>query len=148
VFEDIGMFGSDYFMYSEDIDLCYKARARGWKAYYAPAATVIHFGGESTSKAAINTFASVMMMESRWRFFVNTRSSWYAAVYRASMMVASLLRIAGAVLLWPLAAAGGRTRRVRAALLKWTARLRWSLGGERWVKQYPGSIANDNVTAR
>ena len=32
VFENIGMFSTDYFMYTEDIDLCYKIRTAGYKA--------------------------------------------------------------------------------------------------------------------
>ena len=48
VFENVGMFSTDYFMYTEDIDLCYKIRTAGYKAYYVRGARVVHHGGKSS----------------------------------------------------------------------------------------------------
>jgi len=139
-FESVGMFSSDYFMYSEDIDICYKARIAGRKTYYVPTAVVVHYGGESTSKSSESAFSSVMMLESRWRFFRKTRPAWYSFLYRAAMFVASVCRIGAVATAWPLGAMRGRTTALRAALRKWTARLRWTVGGERWVKTYPRPV--------
>ena len=33
-FEEVGMFSQDYFMYSEDVDLCYKIRGKGYRIHY------------------------------------------------------------------------------------------------------------------
>jgi len=138
-FEKIGMFSDDYFMYSEDIDICYKLREAGWKTYYVPTADVVHYGGESSSKSAINVFSSVMMLESRWRYFMKTRSLMYCWLYRLSIFIASLVRIGGIMFLWPYGVLGGHTARFEAIRKKWTAKLSWSLGGEKWVKTYPVS---------
>ncbi|MBO0730713.1 MAG: glycosyltransferase family 2 protein [Acidimicrobiaceae bacterium] len=46
--DDIGLFDPDFFMYGEDLDLCYRIKAGGWKVWYVPAATAIHFKGTST----------------------------------------------------------------------------------------------------
>lgn len=43
-------FDEDFFMYGEDIDLCYRAQKMGCKNYYYSDATIIHFKGESTLK--------------------------------------------------------------------------------------------------
>ncbi|MGB5418716.1 glycosyltransferase family 2 protein, partial [Algibacter sp.] len=48
VYNDIGGFDEDYFMYGEDIDISYKALKKGYKNYYFGETTVLHFKGEST----------------------------------------------------------------------------------------------------
>lgn len=50
VYNEIGGFDEDYFMYGEDIDISYKALKSGYKNYYFGETTVIHFKGESTLK--------------------------------------------------------------------------------------------------
>ena len=38
----VGFFDPRYFMFGEDIDLCYRLRLGGWKVFYLPAATALH----------------------------------------------------------------------------------------------------------
>jgi GT2 family glycosyltransferase len=47
----VGFFDPDYFMYGEDLDLCYRLRLGGWKIYYLPTATAVHLKGASTRQA-------------------------------------------------------------------------------------------------
>jgi hypothetical protein len=136
VFVRIGMFSSDYFMYSEDVDLCFKVNKAGWKTYYVSAAVIIHHGGTSSSQTTVNAFSSVMMLESRWRFFRKTRSFWYCWLYRLTMLLASTVRIGLVVLGWPIYRLRGRGSSIGNVIKKWAARLRWTLGCERWVKNY------------
>lgn len=50
-FEAVGGFDEDYFMYVEDVDLCWRLRAAGWDVRYEPAAGVVHaIGGSSESR--------------------------------------------------------------------------------------------------
>jgi len=54
--EEIGLFDAHFFAYAEDTDLGWRARLRGWKAYYVPEAVVYHhhsktFGTYSPLKA-------------------------------------------------------------------------------------------------
>lgn len=44
----VGWFDEDYFWYGEDIDFCYRVKKAGWKVYYIPDCTVIHFKGASS----------------------------------------------------------------------------------------------------
>ena len=37
----VGFFDPDYFRYGEDIDLCYRLKAGGWKVFYVPDATAV-----------------------------------------------------------------------------------------------------------
>lgn len=45
---DIGQFDENFFLYYEEVDLCYRAREKGWKVVFFPKARVIHYGGKST----------------------------------------------------------------------------------------------------
>jgi GT2 family glycosyltransferase len=136
VFEMVGMFSTDYFMYSEDVDLCFKVRMIGLKTYYIPRAVIVHHGGGSSTKYITSNFSSVMMLESRWRYFRKTRPRWYSKVYSFTMFGASIARIGLLLLLWPLRGLNGRKSVVENALKKWMAILRWTLGGERWSKNH------------
>lgn len=136
VFERIGMFNTDYFMYSEDIDLCLKVRKVGLNTYYVPRAVVVHHGGGSSSQAGTSTFSSVMMLESRWRFFRNTRSIWYSRFYRVAMFGTCIVRVGLVLFLWPACRLARKEFSGSAVLKKWMAKLRWTIGGERWVKNY------------
>jgi N-acetylglucosaminyl-diphospho-decaprenol L-rhamnosyltransferase len=40
--EDVGLFDDGYWMYMEDLDLCYRFAQAGWKTWYEPEATVVH----------------------------------------------------------------------------------------------------------
>ncbi|MFD1064058.1 glycosyltransferase family 2 protein [Winogradskyella litorisediminis] len=50
VYNEVGGFDEDYFMYGEDIDLSYKILKKGYQNYYYGNLSVIHFKGESTLK--------------------------------------------------------------------------------------------------
>jgi N-acetylglucosaminyl-diphospho-decaprenol L-rhamnosyltransferase len=47
-FEAVGGFDEAYFMYAEDVDLCWRLAGAGWGAGYVPAAEVLHVQGVST----------------------------------------------------------------------------------------------------
>ena len=50
VVEQVGLLDERYFMYAEDLDWCMRIRDKGWKIYYDPEATVIHFKKRSGRK--------------------------------------------------------------------------------------------------
>ncbi len=50
----VGGFDEDYFMYGEDIDLSYQFQKAGFKNYYLPETTIVHYKGESTKKGSLN----------------------------------------------------------------------------------------------
>lgn len=47
VFDDLGGFDENFFMYSEEDDFCYRAQKRGWDTVVIPECEVIHLGGQS-----------------------------------------------------------------------------------------------------
>jgi N-acetylglucosaminyl-diphospho-decaprenol L-rhamnosyltransferase len=46
----VGGYDERYFMYVEDVDLCWRLRQRGWRVGYEPGAVVTHAQGVSTAK--------------------------------------------------------------------------------------------------
>jgi N-acetylglucosaminyl-diphospho-decaprenol L-rhamnosyltransferase len=134
VFQKVGRFSEDYFMYTEDADLCYKVSRAGWKNYYVPEASVVHFGGGS-SKQAVSNFSAIMMRESIWRFLRKTRGNLYGAGYRWSMLLVACCRLGLLGFLTPLQRLR-RQPRSTDSFRKWWAILRWSVCRQGPMKQY------------
>jgi GT2 family glycosyltransferase len=44
----VGFFDPDYFMYGEDLDLCFRLKSGGWKIFYLPTARAVHLKGQAT----------------------------------------------------------------------------------------------------
>lgn len=45
VIEKVGFLDEQFFMYGEDIDWCYRIKQAGWKVYYYPRTSIIHYKG-------------------------------------------------------------------------------------------------------
>jgi N-acetylglucosaminyl-diphospho-decaprenol L-rhamnosyltransferase len=50
VYQKVGGFDETYFMYGEDIDLCYTLLKNGYRNFYYGEASIFHYKGESTIK--------------------------------------------------------------------------------------------------
>lgn len=50
--DEIGRLDEAYFMYTEEVDLCYRLAQAGWELWWVPQAQVIHYGGASSRQAA------------------------------------------------------------------------------------------------
>jgi N-acetylglucosaminyl-diphospho-decaprenol L-rhamnosyltransferase len=46
--EQVGDFDTDFFMFSEETDLCYRMKEAGWTVEFSPEAEFVHVGGAST----------------------------------------------------------------------------------------------------
>ncbi|MGH2574517.1 MAG: glycosyltransferase, partial [Ignavibacteria bacterium] len=58
IYEKLGGFDEDYFMYGEDLDFCYRLKKEGYKICYYSDTSAIHFKGESTRKSSISYVSS------------------------------------------------------------------------------------------
>jgi hypothetical protein len=132
VFEQVGMFSEQYFMYAEDLDLCFKIRKAGYKNYYIPSASIVHHGGGSSQNSR-TSFSAVMMRESIWRFLSRTKGRTYGIAYRIAMFASAAVRL---VLLGvsTMPKLFCRDLPVRQALQKWAAILKWSIGLQTWAR--------------
>jgi GT2 family glycosyltransferase len=46
----IGFLDESIFMYGEDLDYCYRAKDLGWKVFYVPTSSIVHYKGRSSGK--------------------------------------------------------------------------------------------------
>ena len=56
-FEQAGLLDEQFFMYGEDLDWAYRIKQHGWKIYYNPAATVLHYKRESAKQRPVKTIS-------------------------------------------------------------------------------------------
>lgn len=93
VLDKVGLFDEDFFMYGEDLDLCFRIKKAGYKIMYVPAVKIIHYKGissgikkhssqittanENSRKRSINAFYEAMIifykkhLAKNYPFFVN-----------------------------------------------------------------------------
>jgi N-acetylglucosaminyl-diphospho-decaprenol L-rhamnosyltransferase len=48
--EEVGLLDETFFIYGDETDLQYRMQKAGWKAYYLPQATTLHYGSVSTER--------------------------------------------------------------------------------------------------
>ena len=70
----IGGFDEAFFMYAEDVDLCWRVREAGWTVTYEPAARVTHVQGASTDRHPYWMIAE--HHRALFRFAVRTTTGW------------------------------------------------------------------------
>ena len=84
-FEKVSMFSEEYFMYAEDVDLCYKSVQAGYKNYYTGEGRVLHYGGKSSESDS----ATRMKWRAIPRFCEKHRGRFYGLAFRAALASAS-----------------------------------------------------------
>ncbi len=50
IFDKVNGFDEDYFMYTEEVDYCYRVKKMGLRVFYLPKWKIIHLGGASSTK--------------------------------------------------------------------------------------------------
>ena len=95
VLVDVGMLDENFFMYTEEVDLCERIRNRGLRICYDPEWRIVHFGGKSTGMNRLKADT-----EYRW-----SQLYFYSKHYsqtRAHILKLYLLLKTGARYLWAL----------------------------------------------
>jgi len=124
LFERVGMFSEEYFMYAEDIDLCHKILSTGWKVYHVGEAVVVHHGGQSSGQKAVDQWATIMKFRAMTQFCAKTRGKTYAAMFRTAMGCAALARL---LAIAAMAVFGSKIVK-SSTPAKWMAILGWATG--------------------
>ncbi len=84
VYDKIGGFDPRFFMYGEDLDLCYRTQKAGFEVYYVPATEIIHYKGESTKRSSID----------ETRIFYDAMHLFVKKHFASSFIVEFILRFA------------------------------------------------------
>lgn len=138
LFQQVGAFTREYFMYSEDVDLCWKVRQAGRRVSYVGNAVVMHSGGLSTGKRS-TCFAEVLQRDSRYRFFRLRKGAGYARLYRAVMAIGAVARVSVLAGMWPISDVKRRPQ-IAAGIVKWWKITRWCIGKEEWASKLNDAI--------
>ena len=96
--DQVGLFDPNFFMYTEEIDLCYRIKQAGWEIFWVPTARVVHYGGQSTRQVAPQMFTS--LYQTKVQFFRKHTGPTAAEVYKIILACASLARIVLSPLAW------------------------------------------------
>lgn len=89
--EQVGFLDEQFFMYSEEVDWCYRIREAGWHLYLLPSAQAIHIGGGSTTPVRIDMF--VQLFRSRVLFFRKHHGTGSVVTLKAIFGLGSLIRV-------------------------------------------------------
>lgn len=91
--DEVGGFDPAFFMFSEEVDLCYRMRAAGWTVEFTPDAEFLHLGGASTTPVWDRMFRE--QLSGHLRFLAKHRGPKQAERARRLLVVA--LRLRGAL---------------------------------------------------
>ena len=93
--EELGGFDEAYFMYNEDMDLCWRAHDAGWGVGFAGTAGVTHVQGASTARHPYRMMAA--HHRSALRFTVRTTKGWRRAALPLAALVLALRMVMATV---------------------------------------------------
>ena len=93
IINKLGGFDEKIFMYSEDLDLCFRILKDGWKIYYLSTEAIIHYEGSSTQKKKNVNFSILLQRQSNYYFIFKNLGSRQAKYYRVVVFIGSLFRI-------------------------------------------------------
>jgi GT2 family glycosyltransferase len=88
--QQLGGFDERFFMYGEDIDLCYRVQDTSYHIDYVPSTSIIHYKGESTKKGDLRYIR--IFNEAMYLFFDKHQSSRYSALFKAVIFSAIWLK--------------------------------------------------------
>lgn len=89
VVEQVGYFDEDYFMYTEEVDLCYRVKNAGWEVWYLPKWSITHLGGASSTKE----FPILSEYDGIKLFYKKHMPKWQYPVVRFFLKLGALARI-------------------------------------------------------
>jgi N-acetylglucosaminyl-diphospho-decaprenol L-rhamnosyltransferase len=94
VFDRIGAFDENYFLYFEETDFCFRAKRAGIATWYVPDSRVMHIGGQTTNVSNpkdVPERLPAYWFESRRRYFAVNHGVAYAMIVDAVAMIAHAL---------------------------------------------------------
>ena len=91
ILNQVGVLDEDYFMYSEEVDLCFRIRKKGWNIYWVPLAQVVHYGGQSTQQVATRMF--LRLYEAKLIYFRKNHGFLAGQIYKLILFSASFGRL-------------------------------------------------------
>ena len=122
----LGGFDEDFFMYSEEADLCYRTHKLGGRLVFTPAATIVHLDGATKQVASRKR---CLLLAGRSEYIRKNWGPVSAALGRMILKLHVWVRLVGATLL---ARRSGQTASRSLWQEVWDQRRFWIKGFEGW----------------
>jgi len=127
VYTKLGGFHERYFMYGEDMDLCFRLHQAGYPVVHVPEAVVVHHGSGSSSQQ-VTHFSTVLIRGTNFIYMKYNHGIVTAVWYWILQIFSSLVRL---IVAGPFAAclpACSLRTIARRTVLKWWYILAWAVG--------------------
>jgi GT2 family glycosyltransferase len=95
--DEVGLFDEGYWMYMEDLDLCYRFAEAGWVTWYEPSVTVVHIKAGSSGlvrSPRLNYAFHYGMFRFYRKYYASSRSKLLSAAIYSGIATKLLLSMA------------------------------------------------------
>jgi len=96
--EEVGPLDERFFMYSEELDWCYRVKKLGWRVVYLPTAQVIHHLGKSSEQ--VLPVRHIQFQRSKVLFFKKHHGYWKGEILRLFLLATYLWQMILETLKW------------------------------------------------
>ncbi|MHC4573004.1 MAG: glycosyltransferase family 2 protein [Planctomycetota bacterium] len=90
VIDKVGGMDESFFMYYEEVDLCYRIKQAGWRIVFIPEAVIIHSGGRSTGQIPVTK--RIVMLTSLLTFLRKHHGKFATGMFNCVFKPAIILR--------------------------------------------------------
>ena len=89
IFDEAGRFDEDYFMYTEEVDLCWRIKKKGWQIWFLPKWDITHLGGASSTSEfpILSEYKGVKL------FYKKNKPAWQMPLVRLFLKGGAALRV-------------------------------------------------------
>ena len=98
--DEVGLLDERYFMYTEEMDLCYRLSHAGWELWWIPQSVVLHYGEASSQQMAEEMY--IQLYQSKVQFHRKFGGERRAAYFRFLLFLAYAPRWLSTVLSRPI----------------------------------------------
>ena len=89
VIDDVGGMDENFFMYYEEVDLCYRIKKSGRRIVFFPGAVITHLGGRSSSQVPLKR---LMVLTSLVAYFRKHRGKLSVGLFAVALKIGAILR--------------------------------------------------------
>ena len=113
VLEEVGLLDEDFFMYYEEVDLCFRIKRAEYRVVFVPEATIVHLGGRSAAQVLVRK--RIAAMTSLLKFFRKHYGGFstglFACLFKPAVVLKDIKTIAASSIVYVFSAVVSNSRR-------------------------------------